>query len=134
MTNIKCGHCKAHHASIGEVKACAGLSVKVVEVSASVAALVTPATEGMYLKDGRIFKVQRAVHGSGHLYAKELVDGSFVYAGGMFRQLDSSHAMTLEQAKEYGALYGVCCACARTLTDEASIEAGIGPVCAKRFV
>lgn len=55
------------------------------------------------------------------------------YAGGMIRKLNSSHRMTLEQAKEYGALYGVCCRCAAPLTDEKSIAAGIGPVCATKF-
>lgn len=90
--------------------------------------------EGMHrLADGRIFKVQIAVHGSGNPYAKELINGSFEYAPGAIKLLSEATKMTLEQAKEYGALYGVCCVCARTLTDEGSIEAGIGPVCAKRF-
>lgn len=89
--------------------------------------------EGMHKVGERIFKVQKAVHGSGHLYAKELVDGSFVYAQGAIRMLSADTKMTLEDAKAYGVLYGVCCVCARTLTDEASIEAGIGPICAKKF-
>jgi hypothetical protein len=33
----------------------------------------------------------------------------------------------------YGREIGVCCLCQRTLTDEASRAAGIGPDCAKRF-
>jgi hypothetical protein len=41
--------------------------------------------------------------------------------------------MTLDQAKAFGALYGACCNCGKTLTDERSIEAGIGPVCARKF-
>ena len=105
--------------------------------------------------DGRIFKVQRAVNGSGNLYAKELLteavghcggceacdgedlcltyDARFEYAAGAMRLLSAETAMSLEQAKTYGALYGTCCACGRTLTDEASIAAGIGPVCAEKF-
>lgn len=90
-------------------------------------------TDGMYLMDGRVFKVQIAKQGSGNLYAKELIEGSFVYSPGMIRQLRPEHRMSLEQAKEYGKLYGVCCNCGRDLTDEGSIEAGIGPVCAKKF-
>jgi hypothetical protein len=41
--------------------------------------------------------------------------------------------MSLEEAKAFGRLYGVCVRCGATLTDEQSIEAGIGPVCAGRF-
>lgn len=88
---------------------------------------------GIYLLNGVVHKVQKAVHGSGNLYAKVLQDGAFVYAPGAIRSLLPEHKMTLEQAKEYGHLYGVCCNCGATLTDEKSIEAGIGPVCAKKF-
>lgn len=90
-------------------------------------------SDGMYLMDGRVFKVQIAKQGSGNLYAKELINGSFVYSPGTIRQLRPEHRMSLEQAKEYGKLYGVCCNCGRDLTDEGSIEAGIGPICAKKF-
>ena len=140
MANIKCGNCQNIHASVREVRTCyvsGVISRAVAEITKDmpeeVAAPVTPATEGMYKLGNRIFKVQRAVHGSGHLYTKELVSGGFTYASGMIRQLNSSHRMTLEQAKEYGALYGVCCRCAAPLTDEKSIAAGIGPVCATKF-
>jgi len=97
--------------------------------------LSAPATEGMYAKDGEIYKVQRAVHGSGHLYVKRLdkATQSFEYAPGILRQLTMADRMTLAEAKAYGALYGVCCVCARTLTNEESIAAGIGPVCAGRL-
>jgi hypothetical protein len=97
--------------------------------------MALPATEGMYVKDGEIYKVQKAVHGSGHLYAKRLDKDSqkFEYATGMVRQLTQAHKMSLAEAKAYGALYGVCCVCARTLTNEESIEAGIGPICVGRM-
>lgn len=36
-------------------------------------------------------------------------------------------------AKAYGQKFGVCCFCARTLTDKRSVFAGYGPVCAERF-
>ena len=140
MANITCGNCKATHSSVREVRLCYVGGV----VSRAVTAIVespefvdtppaTPATEGMYRMDGRIFKVQRAIHGSGHLYAKELTTDGFVYAGGIVHKLNSSHRMTLEQAKEYGALYGTCCVCGIALTNEKSIAAGIGPVCATKF-
>lgn len=98
-------------------------------------------TEGMYERNGEIFKVQRAVHGSGNLYAKKLTQGrdafddewTFEYAPGAIRRLRARDKMTIERAKEFGALYGVCCVCAATLTNEESIAAGIGPVCSARF-
>lgn len=94
--------------------------------------------DGMYRLDDVIYKVQHAVHGSGRQYAKELVqyaDGSwgFEFARGMVYKLRPEHKMTIEEAKEFGALYGTCCVCGRTLTDEKSIEAGIGPICASKF-
>ncbi len=108
--------------------------------------------EGMHhTEDGRIFKVQRAVHGSGNLYAKELLpieedqievaDGEwktittfrFEYAKGALRLLSDTTKMTLDEARAFGALYGTCCVCSRTLTNEESIAAGIGPVCAGKF-
>jgi len=104
-------------------------------------------TDGMYrvsLDGGSvmtIYKVQRAVHGSGKLYAKKLViDDSvtpaecyFEYAPGVVHKLRPEHKMSLEDAKRFGALYGSCCVCGRTLTKEESIEAGIGPICASKF-
>ena len=130
---------------------------------------VAPAVEGMHRLDGVIYKVQKAVHGSGNLYAKRLsvkvsctghldfsdpsafdapwtfcpdatecpnkvVEASFEYAPGAVKKLNESTRMTLAEAKEWGALYNTCCACGRTLTDETSVENGIGPICAKRFV
>jgi len=106
--------------------------------------------EGMHKVGVDIYKVQRAVHGSGNLYAKKLdtvcveqpdydtntggiYKGVFNYAPGAIRLLSQETLMTLAEAKEYGALYGVCCQCGATLTDENSIEAGIGPVCGKKF-
>jgi hypothetical protein len=96
--------------------------------------------DGMYRMGETIFKVQRAVHGSGHLYAKRLVlekdpetdqqRGHFVYDAGTIRMLRPEHKLSLEQAREFGRLYGVCCVCGATLTNEESIEAGIGPICA----
>lgn len=56
----------------------------------------------------------------------------FEYAPGAIRELRPEHRMALEEAKEFGAIYGICCVCAATLTNETSIEAGIGPVCGGR--
>lgn len=96
-----------------------------------------PAPEGWYRRDGDIFKVQKAVHGSGQLYAKRLtvVDGKGVweYAKGMVWQLSVDDALTVEEAEAFGKLYGVCGVCGKVLTDEQSIARGIGPVCLARL-
>lgn len=131
------------------------------------------APEGMHYLGGKVYKVQRAVHGSGNLYAKVLrletteghcgghleqgpsgfdapmeycdeqatcaqwVEGetevTFEYAPGVVRDLGEDTLMPLEDAKKFGRLYGVCLVCGRVLTNEDSIEAGIGPVCGQRF-
>lgn len=95
------------------------------------------AEDGMYRKDGEIYKVQIAVHGSGRPYAKKLVevDGGweFVKAPGMQFRLTSADKMTLAEAKEFGKLYGTCCVCGRTLTKEESIAEGIGPICSGKM-
>lgn len=115
----------------------------------------TPATDesdelpaGMYrTDDGAVYKVQRAVHGSGRMYAKALVvlveaerddhghvitpaEVEFQYTSGAISTLTSADRMGLDEAKAFGAIYGVCCQCGRTLTDERSIAEGIGPICA----
>lgn len=100
---------------------------------------------GMYrLPSGEIFKVVRAVHGSGRMYAKALVMDTmegpegpeteiwFEMAPGAIRRIRAEHRMSLEEAKAFGSLYGVCCVCAAILTAEDSIAAGIGPVCGGR--
>ncbi|MGB2791289.1 MAG: DUF6011 domain-containing protein [Candidatus Moraniibacteriota bacterium] len=104
------------------------------------AAEPTTDIEGMHKVGHRVFKVQRAVHGSGGLYAKELSERhdhswSFEYAPGAIKRfgLNGATKMTLAEAKAFGALYGTCCVCGRTLTNETSIEEGIGPVCAGRL-
>jgi len=88
--------------------------------------------EGMHYVQGTVWKVQRSQHG--RLYAKELVDGTFEYRGARpLASLSDATMMTLEDAQEFGKLYGVCCRCGATLTDEDSIAAGIGPICATYF-
>lgn len=111
-----------------------------------------PVTEdGLYLTpEGDIYKVQVAVHGSGRLYAKKLVKldepremakgvrtHEFVRDPGAINRLSATMKMTLEQMKKFGndpesALYGTCCNCGMTLTDEVSIREGLGPVCGGR--
>lgn len=96
-----------------------------------------PAVEGIYKVGDDIYKVQKAVHGSGRLYAKHLVEaegkGTWEYAPGKVNTLSADDLMPLEEAAAFGRLYGWCIVCGRTLTDETSIAAGIGPVCRGRF-
>jgi hypothetical protein len=108
-------------------------------------------TEGMWKLGDRIIKIQIAHHGSGRLYGKELMLGRvreyrsegpvdvvthhwerLVGAVRILRE-QGGRKMTLEEAIQFGRLYGFCCRCGTILTDENSIEAGIGPVCAEKF-
>lgn len=100
--------------------------------------------DGMYKYKDDIYKVQMAVHGSGKLYAKKLVavdtdsikggvpKFKFEYAPGAMLLLNADMKLSLEDAMEFGRLYGACCVCGRTLTNELSIHLGIGPVCGGR--
>jgi hypothetical protein len=109
--------------------------------------------DGMYrTPEGTIYKVQyNKAQGDGRrCYAKRLVidhnairdeDGeiveaahvSFVYEAGAVLKLQSEWRMSLDEAKAFGALYGTCVRCGRTLTREVSIERGMGPVCSGAF-
>jgi hypothetical protein len=92
--------------------------------------------DGIYKDGDRIVKVYHTVHGSNQQVGKvwNADTRSFEYGGKRaMRGLTPAHRMTLAEAKEFGAIYGICCNCSATLTDERSIEEGIGPVCAKRF-
>lgn len=93
--------------------------------------------EGMHGFGGMIFKVQQSP-ASGRRYAKVLEedgDGgwTFTYVPGAIRNLSAATALPAEEAAQFGKTYGVCCVCARTLTNEESIAAGIGPICAEKF-
>lgn len=100
--------------------------------------------DGMYRnpETGDIYKVQVAHHGSGNLYAKKLVKldepetkrgkevhFAFEMARGAVMTLKPEWRMTLADAKEFGDLYGCCCRCGTVLTDEKSIERGLGSTC-----
>lgn len=100
----------------------------------------TPAEEGFYIMDGKVYKVQIAKHGSGKPYAKlatfeknyeDKWKVSWEYSPGTVFQLTSDHKMTQEQASAFGTLYGVCIYCGKELTDERSIFAGYGGKCAE---
>lgn len=57
----------------------------------------------------------------------------FKFAGGpQILGIREDMKLTHEDAKAFGALYGMCCNCGRLLTNEVSIHLGIGPVCGGR--
>ena len=91
-----------------------------------------------------IYKVYKMVHGSGRQGVKRLTatvhpyghalagspKGEFEYLGLASKRLPKNAVrMNLEEAAKFGAIYGFCCVCGRTLTKEESIAAGIGPIC-----
>jgi hypothetical protein len=75
-------------------------------------------------------------HGTG-LKLGNIRDGKF---SAKFHCTPAHEAAVLEvasdpstAAKAFGKAWSCCCVCGRTLTNDGSIEAGIGPICAERF-
>lgn len=94
------------------------------------------AEPGLYAYEGTIVKIQSNRSHTG-VYAKRLniETGEYEHARGL--QFKVTDKLTLEQAtKIYQAnhmLHGECLACGRELTDEYSMEVGIGPVCREKL-
>ena len=94
--------------------------------------------KGLYLVDGDVYKVQIAVHGSGKPYAKTLdfETGKFEYANGAIYNVNVKAPMTKAEAQEIAKKYrsnveleSYCFICGLPLTDETSMDRGIGPIC-----
>lgn len=84
---------------------------------------------GTYLYDGKIYHVKISkTSGANYLLDKW---GSYLGAKGWAGEILG--ALTQDHMAAYGKTYGKCGICHKTLTDPASIAAGIGPVCAKKF-
>lgn len=120
-------------------KARASSAIDSLRVAPKAAAPKVELDEGVYRKDGVIFRVHRSRE-SGNLYAKRLEldllsndKPRFVYAKGAITALAPTHKMSREDAKAFGVETGICCVCGAFLTDDKSVAEGIGPVCAKRF-
>lgn len=95
---------------------------------------LTPDT--LYIVDRDVYKVVESKNG--RLYAKKLVvysygSCSYEYEAGAITRIRPEHVMSYEQALQFGERFGVCCQCARKLTNEQSITASIGPVCRRKF-
>lgn len=102
---------------------------------------VVEAQEGYYVREGEVFKVIIS-KSSGKPYAKQMVvknagtknaSGTWVYAPGIAKELATLKVLTAAEAGVIGKKTGACMICGRTLTKNASIEAGIGPVCAGKL-
>lgn len=99
-----------------------------------------PITKDGIYKDpvtNAIYKVQRNKAGGNgrRLYAKVLTGEDnrtfgWTYLPGLIGRIRPEWKMTREEAASFGRIYGVCVRCHRDLTDEGSIAAGIGPICA----
>lgn len=86
--------------------------------------------QGVYMRNGtpvRVYPSQR-----GHLLAKALIDGNWVYQGAAYRFVTADMKMTVEEANQYGLAFDICACCGRTLTATDSLYRGIGPVCFKK--
>ncbi len=76
---------------------------------------------------------------SGGVYlGKYIAEGKFISAGGHatnadIERIESIAKDPLQHAKIHGMKYGKCSVCGRPLTDPASVEAGIGPICQSSF-
>jgi len=93
--------------------------------------------EGYYHNQIGVFKV-KTNQNSGFRYASMLTkhaDGShsWEYAKGAISKLQINTKLTQEAAAQFGALYGCCICCLRTLDNDESIALGIGPICLKKY-
>lgn len=83
-----------------------------------------------------IMSLVSPVFGSGY-YGRFGADGTFDRREGctdeMVRKLMDIEERGLDAVKDISRLTGICCVCGRMLTNEVSIEEGIGPICAGRF-
>jgi hypothetical protein len=87
--------------------------------------------DGFYRLGGQFVKVVWNQAGT-RKYAL-LYDGAhwdYESANGVYGRLTPDMALSVEDAKGFGALYGKCVYCHRKLTDDRSIEVGYGKDCA----
>jgi Family of unknown function (DUF6011) len=90
----------------------------------------------IHLSMAGILSVINPVYGQGY-YGKFDSNGNFKptkeCTDAVLSQLKDVEINGVEAAKRIGLLTGTCCVCGRSLTNEGSIEAGIGPICAGKF-
>lgn len=81
--------------------------------------------------NGWTFVDDGAEYGQRKNYGRQAPGGT--YQGQITDQLRAILANPAEAAAAYGRLTGHCAMCGRKLEDEASVAAGIGPICAGKF-
>jgi hypothetical protein len=91
--------------------------------------------EGLHYIGQQVYRIRKS-KSSGKRYA-ELLDTEareFRYVGRKpLAGASANTLMTLDEAKVFGKAFGFCVRCCALLEDPASVEAGVGPVCAKKF-
>lgn len=91
-------------------------------------------SEGFYRCGAGVAEVVRTKDGQ-RLYAKilDVHTGRWAYAPGAMSSLQPEDRLTLSQAAALGKEWHRCMVCGRELTNEDSIDRGIGPVCATKL-
>lgn len=80
---------------------------------------------------GWVFVKDAAVYGQGRRYGRQRPGGT--YEGMIVPELTAIVKDPRAAAAAYGRLTSTCGMCGRALEDAASVERGIGPVCAEKF-
>lgn len=94
-------------------------------------AAAAAAGPGLYMLDGDIYRIALN-KAKTRAYAKRLVgQRSWAYAPGVVNRITDADLVTTERAAEFGHHHGFCCNCGIPLTDDRSLAAGYGPVCAR---
>lgn len=95
--------------------------------------------------EGTILRVYKGKNGSGMHLVKKVIPTAggyeYQYVGSAYRVVKGESnlglvnikPLTKEDASKWGHLTGACIVCGRHLDDPDSVDAGIGPVCAKGF-
>jgi hypothetical protein len=92
---------------------------------------------GYYVQGEDIVKVQENKAGT-NVYAKVLIPsgtgkrGRWEFVPGLIDRLSGAVPADVETIAAYGRETGICAICGALLSDPASVERGIGPVCAGR--
>ncbi len=69
----------------------------------------------------------------GGVYLGKIINGALVTYSDRKQAILDTVQNPLASAVAYGRVTGNCSCCGRELSDPASIEAGIGPVCASKY-
>lgn len=85
-------------------------------------------TPGAYwTKDGRPARVKKSMNDRLYAMGMNTATGKYEYERSLIYNL--GERMTLESAREWGARYRRCANCGKELTDNVSVDAGMGPRC-----